>query len=137
MTAINSAGLAVLVIDDHAVLRDTLARQLRQMSFQNIDTAATIAEASSCMAKKTYDIILVDWAMREKSGATVLAECRQDRRYDRTAFIMVGTKAEEAQMRAANAVCIVKPVQAEQFSQSLRQATEALEIPEKSRRLPG
>lgn len=124
MAFINCADLAALVIDDHAILRDTVAQNLRKAGFENIDTAATSSDAAVLMAKKIYDIIFIDWAMPGKSGLTLAQECRQDARYGRTAFVMVGASPDEKLMaealQAGVTAYIVKPLQPKMFQEKVK-----------------
>jgi DNA-binding response OmpR family regulator len=131
MTAINCAELAALVIDDHAILRDMVVQNLRKMGFENIDTAATSNEASALMAKKLYDIIFIDWVMPGKSGYALMQECRQDRQYDRVAFVMVTAQPEERLMvealKAGATAYIVKPVLPKPFQEKVKSVLEWIE----------
>jgi len=131
MNSLNCADLATLVIDDHAILRDLIVQNLRKMGFENIDTAGTSNEVAALMAKKIYEVIFIDWAMPGKSGYALLQECRQDRRYDRVAFVMVTAPPEERLMvealKAGATGYIVKPLLPKQFQEKVRSVLEWIE----------
>lgn len=131
MSSLNCAELATLVIDDHAILRDTVAQNLRKAGFENIDTAASSAEAVVLMAKKIYDIIFIDWAMPGKGGYALVQECRQDRRYDRVALVMVTGQQEEHMMadalKGGATAYVVKPLQPKSFQEKIRSVLDWIE----------
>jgi DNA-binding response OmpR family regulator len=131
MPAINPTDLTALVIDDHAILRDMVVQNLRKMGFENIDTAGTSNEAAALMAKKIYDIIFIDWVMPGKSGYALMQECRQDRQYDRVAFVMVTAQPEERlmveAMKAGATAYIVKPELPKPFQEKVKGVLEWIE----------
>jgi two-component system chemotaxis response regulator CheY len=136
---INSADLSVLVIDDHMIIRQVLEQNLRGMGFSKIDTASNYAEARDRMSQKKYDIFFVDWILPgAKSGYVLLQECRQERDFDDTAFVMVTTETDERHMiealKAGATSYIMKPVTPNAFNEKV---TKVLDWLGKKRSTPG
>ena len=65
----------VLVVDDEAGVRDSLAAYLRQRAFP-VDTAADGIEARRLLQQGRYDLVLTDIAMPEISGLDLLGEIK-------------------------------------------------------------
>ncbi len=67
-------GSLLLVDDDRHVLA-SMADWLGEQEYQ-VDTAASYAEATQALARKTYDAVLVDIRLGDGDGFDILAECR-------------------------------------------------------------
>jgi len=65
----------VLVVDDEEMNRNVLSRRLERSGFE-VDVAKGGVEALSKMGQRSYDLILLDQMMPEKSGSEVLRELR-------------------------------------------------------------
>lgn len=121
--SVNPAELAVLVIDDHMIIRQVVEQNLRAMGFTQIDTATNSAEAAEKIAARRYDVIFIDWIMPGKSGYSFMQECRQERDYDDVAFVMVTSESDERHMiealKAGATSYIVKPVTKAQFEEKV------------------
>jgi len=128
MNSISPASLSVLVIDDHMIIRQVLEQNLRNMGFTLIDTAANCTEAQEKMAAKPYDLVFVDWVLPGKSGYALMQECRQDRKYDRVAFVMVTSESDERHMiealKAGATSYIIKPVAPTSFQEKVRKVLD-------------
>ncbi|MDF3025023.1 MAG: response regulator receiver protein [Alphaproteobacteria bacterium] len=124
------SSLAVLVIDDHMIIRQVVEQNLKNMGFADIDTAGTAAEALERMAVRNYDIIFIDWIMPGKSGYTLMQECRQERKFDDVAFVMVTSESDERHMiealKAGATSYIIKPVLANIFSEKVKKVLDWL-----------
>ena len=124
------SSLAVLVIDDHMIIRQVVEQNLKNMGFTDIDTAGTAAEALERMAVRNYDIIFIDWIMPGKSGYTLMQECRQERKFDDVAFVMVTSESDERHMiealKAGATSYIIKPVLANVFSEKVKKVLDWL-----------
>lgn len=128
---INSADLVVLIIDDHMIIRQVLEQNLRGMGFTKIDTASNYQEARDKMREKKYDMLLVDWILPgTKSGYVLLQECRQEREFDDTAFVMVTTETDERHMiealKAGATSYIMKPVTPNAFTEKVNKVIDWL-----------
>lgn len=68
--------MRALIIDDEQGVRDALAENLRAQCFA-VDTAADGTEGSYLARTNSYDIIILDNMLPEKSGVTVCQEIRR------------------------------------------------------------
>ncbi|MCC7037822.1 MAG: response regulator [Alphaproteobacteria bacterium] len=121
---------AVLVIDDHMIIRQVVEQNLKNMGFADIDTAGSAAEALERMAVRNYDIIFVDWIMPGKSGYALMQECREERKFDDVAFVMVTSESDERHMiealKAGATSYIIKPVLSNVFSEKVKKVLDWL-----------
>lgn len=128
--AATPSSLAVLVIDDHMIIRQVVEQNLKNMGFADIDTAGSAAEALERMAVRNYDIIFVDWIMPGKSGYAMMQECRQERKFDDVAFVMVTSESDERHMiealKAGATSYIIKPVLSNVFSDKVKKVLDWL-----------
>jgi DNA-binding NtrC family response regulator len=73
----NGAGKgAVLVIDDEADIRESL-ETLLSLEGYGVDLAQNAAEGLRALDSKTYDLVLLDLMMPDRSGMEVLREVRE------------------------------------------------------------
>lgn len=120
----NVAELKTLVVDDHLSMRKMVEDYLREFGFSHIDHAGDGDEATQKLTEKVYDIAFLDWNMPGKTGYALLQQCRQDKRYDNSAFIMVTAESHdrrviEALKAGANSY-IIKPFSKEHFNKVLK-----------------
>lgn len=120
----NVAELKTLVVDDHLSMRKMVEDYLREFGFSHIDHAGEGDEATQKLTEKVYDIVFLDWNMPGKTGYALLQQCRQDKRYDHSAFIMVTAESHdrrviEALKAGANSY-IIKPFSKEHFNKVLK-----------------
>jgi two-component system chemotaxis response regulator CheY len=115
--------MKILIVDDHVVTRQMLDQYLRVMGFTDIDSVATGEDAQKHMERKHYDIVFLDWYMPGKGGFTLMQECREDRRFDDIAFVMVTAESNEKSMiealKAGATSYIVKPITREAFEEKV------------------
>jgi CheY-like chemotaxis protein len=91
----------VLVVDDNVVVRKLIEVNLTTMGFKNVEVASNSSEAQDKIAATPYDIVFLDWNMPGKSGYQLMQEHREDRKFDRIAFVMVTAESQERYMREA------------------------------------
>jgi two-component system phosphate regulon response regulator PhoB len=101
MADVNIAELRVLVVDDNFVVRKLIELNLANMGFKNIDVAGNSGEAQEKITAAPYDIVFLDWNMPGKSGYALMQEYREDRQWDRIAFVMVTAESQERYVREA------------------------------------
>ena len=67
----------ILLIDDHALFRESLVRLLESESdFRAVGHCATIAEARQILSNTAVDVILLDYDLGEEFGTDLLQELR-------------------------------------------------------------
>ena len=66
-------GQSVLVVDDEAGMRDTVAEILEFAGYE-VSTARTGDDALSRLAEKTFDVVLMDIRMPGRDGISILRE---------------------------------------------------------------
>ena len=74
-------SVSILLIDDHALFRESLMRLLESESdFKAVSHCATIAEARQILSSTPIDVILLDYDLGEEFGTDLLQELciRQD-----------------------------------------------------------
>lgn len=72
------AGIRILVVDDHALVRKGLIQLLaRQRDFAEFGEAATGAEALTQARAKVWDVVLLDLALPDAAGLDVLQRLGQ------------------------------------------------------------
>lgn len=113
-------GLRVLVVDDNAQARETLAEMLIAMSFA-VDVAGSGEEALQCLqerdaAGEPVGLVFLDWQMSPMDGLETAGCIRELRLTSQPAVVMVTAHGREEVMHAAPAVgvevVLVKPVAA-------------------------
>lgn len=104
----NLAELSVLIVDDHAGMRELLRKVLERAGVQRVREAASGAEALAALEQDAVQLILADQNMPGMSGAEFLARVRADERW-RDARIILITGDARAAAGDADAL-LVKPV---------------------------
>ena len=128
---VKTSQLQALVLDDHLIIRQAIEKNLRNLGFTNIDTAADTGEAQAKLADKRYDICFFDWLLPGKSGFALMQECRQDRKFDDVAFVMVTSENDKHHMieaiKAGATAYIIKPVTPATFDEKMVKVLEWIE----------
>lgn len=95
MTTISLSSLSILIIDDLAVIRQSIKQMLMNVGVQTVDFAATIGDARRKLQTQFYDIVLCDYHMGNgANGQDFLEEIRHTAILPlRTAFFMVTAEA--------------------------------------------
>jgi EAL domain-containing protein (putative c-di-GMP-specific phosphodiesterase class I) len=65
----------ILVVDDERIQRMIVTREVRSLGFE-ADGAATLEEASACLARQAYDVVLLDLSLGETEGISLLQALR-------------------------------------------------------------
>jgi two-component system, chemotaxis family, chemotaxis protein CheY len=110
-------SIAVLVVDDSAIMIRILRTLLGQIGFADVDDAKDGVIALDQMRRKRYGLVISDWNMEPMSGLDLLREIRKDEVLKRTRFIMVTGEAKTEHVIAARRAgvnnYIVKPFNAQ------------------------
>lgn len=119
-------SMPVLVVDDYNAMTRIIRNLLKQIGFQDIDSAANGGDALDKMHGKRYGLVISDWNMAPMTGYELLKEVRQDPGLARTPFIMVTAESKTENVIAAKKAgvsnYIVKPFNA----QTLQSKIEAV-----------
>lgn len=89
-----SGGVHILLIDDHALFRESLVRLLAVEAGLNVvGHCATIAEARRIMSETSVDVVLVDYDLGEESGTDLLKYLHQTESKARVLVLTAGMRA--------------------------------------------
>ena len=109
-------SMPVLVVDDYSTMIRIICNLLKQLGYQNIDSANDGATALTLMRGKRYGLVISDWNMEPMSGYDLLKEVRADSALATTPFIMITAESKTenviAAKRAGVSNYIVKPFNA-------------------------
>lgn len=79
---------SILVVDDYVVTQRVLSTQLRKGGY-DVTTASSGAEALTYLNEKRFDLAIIDIAMPEMDGITLLTTLRQELGYQDLPIIML------------------------------------------------
>jgi DNA-binding NarL/FixJ family response regulator len=91
----------ILLIDDHALFRESLARLLGQeQGLAVTGQGATVEEALQLLQQNEYDLVLLDYELGDRRGNEVVAREQERGRQHRIIVVTIGlTLAEVRQLR--------------------------------------
>jgi DNA-binding NtrC family response regulator len=118
-------ALRLLVVDDEAIVRDSLGAWLRQ-DRHHVETAASGKEALAALARGPFDIALVDIKMPGMDGLELQPRLAQAHP-DLTIIIMTAYASVDTAVKALKEGAydyIVKPFDPDDLSQLIRRAAE-------------
>ena len=87
---------AILVVDDSRTLRKLLARSLELLGYRNLTEAADGREALDLVARREFDLILLDLEMPVMNGFEVLATLKGDPLLRGVPVIVISGQEQEA-----------------------------------------
>jgi two-component system, chemotaxis family, chemotaxis protein CheY len=121
-------SISILVVDDHQVMRKTIAYILRQVGFNNLHFAEDGETAWQFITKGPVDLLLLDWNMPRMSGLELLERIRRSEEYNKLPVLMITAEATDDQvLTAINAGVtdyVVKPFTPETLLKKLRDSFE-------------
>jgi adenylate cyclase len=91
---VSAAEAAILVVDDNEDNRYTLVRRLRRQGFDDLTEAASGREALEQVARRPFDLVLLDVMMPEMNGYQVLEHLKTDDRLRHIPVIMISALSE-------------------------------------------
>jgi DNA-binding NtrC family response regulator len=128
-----SENLAVLIVDDDPVIRDSLSGYL-QLEDWEVDCAESGSEALQKLAKKDFGFVITDINMQGLNGIELLHRVKRDRP-ETEVIIMTGKGTEEFAIQALRAGAtdyFHKPIQGEAVSASLMRSRRVLALKSKN-----
>src|SRR4051812_22327554 len=129
-------SLRILLIDDQSLIRRAMEEYLRHLGHSDVDHASGGIEAQALLndrhdAAVPYDIVFTDRIMPDMDGMALLRSCRADRRFDRTAFVVLSGESEASLILEALGCgatsYMTKPATAEAFRRTIAAVTEWLD----------
>jgi two-component system chemotaxis response regulator CheY len=113
----------VLVVDDSAVMRKVIIRELKQCGIEDVTEATDGIEGLEAASKENFDLILMDWNMPGLLGIDVVRKLREAQ--ITTPIMMVTTEGERNNVviaiQAGANNYLVKPFSPQDFSQKIEQ----------------
>jgi two-component system nitrate/nitrite response regulator NarL len=91
------ADIRILLVDDHAVFRESVARLLSgERGFQMIRHCASVAEALQILTQERVDIVLLDFDLGERDGAHFMHAAKQQGFVGKVLVVTAGVEEDEA-----------------------------------------
>ena len=109
-------GKKVLVVDDSAVMRQIIKKNLKELGFAELSEAEDGAAGLKKVGEEPVDLIVSDWNMPNITGLEFFKEVRVDAKLKGIAFIMVISEAVQAGVNQY----IVKPFNAVQLEEKIK-----------------
>jgi adenylate cyclase len=91
---VSAAEAAILVVDDNDDNRYTLTRRLRRQGFNDLTEAASGIEALEHVARRPFDLVLLDVMMPGMNGYEVLERLKADEKLRNIPVIMISALSE-------------------------------------------
>ena len=117
-------GKKVLVVDDSAVMRQIIKKNLKELGFSDLTEAEDGAAGLKKAGEGGFDLIVSDWNMPNMTGLEFLKAVRADAGLKGVSFIMVTSEADKEKiMEAVKAGVnqyIVKPFNAIQLEEKIK-----------------
>ena len=114
MTA--DSTMPILVVDDYQTMVRIICNLLKQIGYENVDTASNGAQALERISEKQYVLIISDWNMEPMTGFELLVKLNGDAATADIPFIMVTAESKTdnviAARKAGVSSYIVKPFNA-------------------------
>mgnify|MGYP001201302155 FL=1 len=108
--------MPILVVDDYQTMVRIICNLLKQIGYENVDTASNGAQALERIAEKQYGLIISDWNMQPMTGFELLVKLKADTATADIPFIMVTAESKTdnviAARKAGVSSYIVKPFNA-------------------------
>ena len=122
------SSIRALVVDDSASMRSTVRSALKAFGLQKIDDAEDGRAALTHLARRAYDIVILDWNMPVMTGIELLRIMRADHAMKVIPVIMLTAEAEKGHVVEAIGAgitdYIVKPFTTETLKKKLDRILE-------------
>jgi two-component system chemotaxis response regulator CheY len=92
-------GCKTLVVDDSGVMRKIIIRALNACNVTDVVEAADGAEALTKFCEETFDLVMTDWNMPNRTGLELLKDIRA--KGSNVPVIMITTEAEAGRVMEA------------------------------------
>lgn len=88
---------SILVVEDEADIRELICLHLSREG-HSVESCGNGNEALKKISEKTYDLLILDWMLPEKSGLEITKEVRKNHSYDSLGILMVTAKSTNADL---------------------------------------
>ena len=117
-------GKKVLVVDDSAVMRQIIKKNLKELGFGELLEAENGAAGLKKAGEEPVDLIVSDWNMPNMTGLEFLKAVRADASLKGIAFIMVTSESDKEKIMEAVKAGVnqynVKPFNAIQLEEKIK-----------------
>lgn len=117
-------GKKVLVVDDSAVMRQIIKKNLKELGFSDLTEAEDGVAGLKKAGEISFDLTVSDWNMPNMTGLEFLKAVRADGNLKGVSFIMVTSEADKKKIMEAVQVgvnqYIVKPFNAMQLEEKIK-----------------
>ena len=107
---------AILIVDDEAAVRETLAGTLRDAGYA-VDLAGTVAEARQMLLHKRYGVVLADWRLPDGDGSHIANLASETGSH---AFVMSGYMAHMLPGSIDPRHALMKPIRSAELLAAVR-----------------
>lgn len=118
-------NIAILLVDDHPVVRRVVSKILNQLGYTRIREAGDGAAALLLLAEEKADLVISDLNMPKLDGFALLAAIRRHPEWSATPFIILTAELRPASLHQAfhsqATQYIVKPFTAQEFTEKIKQ----------------
>lgn len=116
----------LLLVDDDSSFTSAVTPLIAHMGFE-VDVAANVKEARSCLARNKYRTLLLDLMLPDGSGFDVLKSLPLDRKPDQVAFVTghSATQSMVEHLAGPDVTYLVKPIELAQLETLLNPKTPA------------
>jgi DNA-binding response OmpR family regulator len=87
----------ILVVEDETDIRDLIVLHLSREGHQ-VESCGNGAEASRRLAEDSYELLVLDWMLPEKSGLEILKDLRKTHSHEKMAVLMVTAKGASSDL---------------------------------------
>jgi len=133
-----SSKVRVLILDDHALFRESLARLLETEHDLEVRHCASVSEGVATVAEWPADLVLLDFDLGNEKGSSFVEKAQEVGFKGRTLLLTAGVNELEAADLIRNGISgiVLKHSSAAELSESIResasrQSLAATGVPEK------
>ncbi len=127
---------SLLLVDDDRLVLESMADWLREQGYA-LDAVGSFAAAQAAIAKKRYDLVLLDIRLGDGDGFDLLAEC-QEKHPDTSVIFITGYGSADTAMEAIRAGAfdlLTKPLIDDELEMAIERALAQRGIAEENKNL--
>lgn len=127
---------SLLLVDDDRLILESMGGWLRDQGYQ-VDTVNTLAEGAKAIARKAYDVVLLDIHLQDGDGFELLAKCRQTRP-ETEVLLITGYGTVEMAIEALRAGAfdfLTKPLIDDELQLAIQRALNRRQVLEENKNL--